>query len=163
MGRKLRTTVPVVPSSLFPPWSHFQDTRNAQCENMQRQKKACDKRRRMVDLRLLKPGEHIWVKYINRRGSVKTRMQAPPRSYVVKTQHGDVRLNRRNLNLTPVAPKYDALPADVDVPIDLNGGAEEPMAVAAPPAREPQPPEPRRNPAIERNMPAYSRDHNVSK
>ena len=116
----------------------------------------------MVVLRLLKPDEHIWVKYINRRGTVTTRMQAPPRSYVVTTQYGDVRINRRNLNLTPVVPKYDALPADVDVPIDLNGGAEEPKAVAAPPAREPQPPDPRCNPARERNMPAYSSDHNVS-
>ena len=30
MGRKLRTTVPVVPSSLGPQWSHFQDERKAQ-------------------------------------------------------------------------------------------------------------------------------------
>ena len=30
MGRKLRTTVPVVPSSLGPQWSHFKDERKAQ-------------------------------------------------------------------------------------------------------------------------------------
>ena len=146
MGRKLRTTVPVVPSSLDPQWSHFQDARKAQCENKQRQKKEFDKRHRVVDLRPLKPGEHVWVKDVNRRGTVKTHMTVPPRSYVVKTQHGDVRRNRRHLNPTPVAPTYDALPTDVDVPIELNRGAEESMAVAAPPAREPQPPEPRRNP-----------------
>ena len=82
---------------------------------------------------------------------------------MVKTQHGDVRRNRRHLNPTSVTPAYDALPADVDVPIDVNGGAEEPMAVAAPPTREPQPHEPRRNPTRERNMPAYLRDYNVTK
>ena len=109
MGRKLRTTVPVVPSSLDPQWSQFQDARKAQCENKQRQKKAFDKRHRVVDLRPLKPGEHVWVKDMNRRGTVKTHMPAPPRSYVVKTQHGDVRRNRRHLNPTPVAPTYDAL------------------------------------------------------
>ena len=58
MGRKLRTTVPVIPSSLDPQWSHFQDARKAQCEHKQRQKKAFDKRHRVVDLRPLKPGEH---------------------------------------------------------------------------------------------------------
>ena len=62
MGRKLRTTVPVVPSSLDPQWSYFQDARKAQCDNKQRQKKAFDKRHRVVDLRPLKPGEHVWVK-----------------------------------------------------------------------------------------------------
>ena len=62
MGRKLRTTVPVVPSSLDPQWSQFQDARKAQCENKQRQKKAFHKRHRVVDLRPLKPGEHVWVK-----------------------------------------------------------------------------------------------------
>ena len=138
MGRKLRTTVPVVPSSLDPEWSHFQDARKAQCEHKRRQKKAFDKRPRVVDLRPLKPVEHVWVRDMNRRGTVKTHMTVPPRSYVVKTQHGDVRRNRRHLNPTPVAL------TDVDVPIDQNGGAEEPMAVAEPPAREPQPPEPRR-------------------
>ena len=163
MGRKLRTTVPVVPSSLDPQWSHFQDARKALCENKQRQKKAFDKRHRVVDLRPLKPGERVWVKDMNRRGTVKTYMTVPPRSYVMKSQHGDVRPNGRHLNPTPVAPTYDAVPPDVDVLIDLNGGAEEPMAVAAPPARKAQPPEQRRNPTRERNMPAYLRDYYVTK
>ena len=56
-------------------------------------------------------------------------MQTPPRSDVVKAQHGEVRCNRRHLNPTPVASTYDALPADVDMPIDLDEGAKEPMAV----------------------------------
>ena len=74
-------------------------------------------------------------------------MQTPPRSYLVKTQQGDVRRNRRRLNRTPavVAPTYDALPADFDIQSDLDEGVDEPMAVVAPPVRKPQPPEPRRN------------------
>ena len=164
MGRKLRATVPVVPSSLDPQWSHFQDAKKEHCENKQRQKKAFDKRHRVVDLRPLKPGEHVWVKDMHHRGTVKTHVQVRRRSYVVvKTQHGDVRSHRRHLNPTPVVPTYDAVPADVDIPIDLGEGVEEPMAVAEPPAREPQPPEPRRNPTRERNMPAYLRDYNVTK
>ena len=70
MGRKLRTTVPVVSSSLVPQWSHFQDARKAQCENKQRQKKAFHKRHRVVDLRPLKPG--VWVKDMNRHGTAST-------------------------------------------------------------------------------------------
>ena len=46
--------------------------RKTQCESKQRQKKAFDKRHRVVDLRPLKPGEHVWVKDMNRRGTVKT-------------------------------------------------------------------------------------------
>ena len=80
---------------------------------MQRQKKAFDKRHTVVDLRPLKPGEHVWVKDMNRRGTVKTHMKVPPRSYVVMTQHGDVRRNHRHLNPTLVAPTYDALPTDL--------------------------------------------------
>ena len=149
MGRKLRTTVPVVPSSLDPQWSYFQEARKAQCENKQRQKKAFDKRHRVVDLRPLKLGEHVWVKDMNNRGTVKTRMPAPPRSYVVKKQHGDVRRNRRHLNSTPVAPTYDALPADVDIPIERDEGedapmvvVDAPMAVVVPPVRQPPEPKP---------------------
>ena len=92
----------------------------------------------MVELRPLKPGEQVWMKDVNRRGTVKTHLQVPPRSYVVKTQHGDVRRNRRHLNPTPVAPTFDALPADVDIPIDLDV-LEEPMTVVAQPMRERQP------------------------
>ena len=40
--------------------------------------------------------------------------------YVVKTQHGDVRRNRRHLNPTPVAPTNDALSVDVDTVIDMK-------------------------------------------
>ena len=55
---------------------------------------------------------------------------APPRSYVVKTQHGDVRRNRRHLNPTPVAPTYGELPTDVDIPIELDEGVDAaPMVV----------------------------------
>ena len=108
MGRKIRTTVPVVPSLLDPQWSHFKYARKTQCENMQRQKKAFDKCHRVVDMRPLKPGEHV--------------MQVPSRSYLVKTQQGDVRRNHRQLNPTPVEPTYDALPADVDIPIDVGQG-----------------------------------------
>ena len=62
-----------------------------------------------------------------------------------------------------MASTYDALPADVDMPIDLDEGAEEPMAVVELPVREPQPPGPRRNRTRERNMPAYLSDYNVTK
>ena len=163
MGRKLRTTVSVVPLSLDPQWSYIQDARKAQCENKQRQKKAFDKRHRVVDL---KPGEHVWAKDMNRRATVKTHMPAPPRSYVATTQHGDVRRNRRHLNPTPVSPTYDALPADVDIPIERDEGEDAPMVVVDSPmvvVDSPMavvvPPEPRRNPVRACNQPAHLRDY----
>ena len=51
----------------------------------------------------------------------------------LRTQHGDVRRNRRHLNPTPVAPTYDALPSDVDIPIERDEGEDAPMAVVVPP------------------------------
>ena len=92
------------------------------------------------------------------RGTVKTRMSAPPRSYVVKMQHGDVRRNRRHLNPTPVAPTYDALPADVDIPIELDERVDAPMVVVDAPMAVVVPPE-RRNPVRARNQPAYLSDY----
>ena len=102
-----------------------------------RRKAQCASKHRVVDLRPLKPGEHDWVTDMNRRGTVKTHMPAPPRSYVVKTQHGDVQRNRRHLNPTPVAPTYDALPADIDIPIERDEGEDAPMAVVEPRVRQP--------------------------
>ena len=96
---------------------------------------------------------------MNRRATVKTRMPAPPRSYVVKTQHGDVRRNRRHLNPTPVAPTYDALPANVDIPIERDEGKDAPMVVVDAPMAVVVPPEPRRNPVRARNQPAYLIDY----
>ena len=140
----------------------FEDARKTQCENKQLQKKAFDKRHRVVDLRPLKPDEHVWVTYMNRRGTVKTHMQVPSRSYVIKTQHGDVRRNHLHMNPTPVEPTYDALSPDVDIPIDLGEGVEEPTVVVAPAVGQPQPPEPRRNPTRERKLPVYLSDYNVT-
>ena len=85
---------------------------------------------------------------MNCRGTVK-RIQIPPRSYTVKTQHGDVRRYRRHLNPTLVALTYDAVFANVDIPIYLDGGVDEPT-------REHRPPEPR-----QRKLPAYL--NNVAK
>ena len=66
---------------------------------------------------------------------------------------------RRHLNPTPVAPTYDALPADVDIPIERDEGEDAPMVVVDAPMAVVVPPEPRRNPVRARNQPAYLRDY----
>ncbi|KAI0224747.1 hypothetical protein LSAT2_024252 [Lamellibrachia satsuma] len=57
MGRRLRTAIPMVPSSLKPKWSYFQNMNKKQTEIKKQQKQAFDKRHRVVDLRQLRPGE----------------------------------------------------------------------------------------------------------
>ena len=60
----------------------FKMQRKIPCENKQRQKKAFDKRNRVVDLRPLTTGEHVWVKGVNRRGTVKTHKYADSATFV---------------------------------------------------------------------------------
>ena len=94
-----------------------------------RRKAQCESKHRVVDLRPLKPGEHDWVTDMNRRGTVKTHMPAPPRSYVVKTQSSSLKSDSSGTNLRCTA--------DVDIPIERDEGEDAPMAVVVPPVRQP--------------------------
>ena len=76
MGRKLRTGIPVWPTSLNPEWSHLEPARKTQKHIKQRQKQSFDRRHRAGALRRLAPGEHAWVTDMDRRGTVMSEFYA---------------------------------------------------------------------------------------
>lgn len=83
MGRRIRTTVPVVPSSLNPGWP---DISKLEKEHNSRQKqwKNFNKRHRAHDLPERELGDHVWVTDTKEKGTVRARADSP-RSYIVET------------------------------------------------------------------------------
>ena len=101
MGRRLRTRLPVIPSTLLPGITG-RDLHNAKArEPVQRakQQQQFNSRHRAKDLTPLQPGDNVWVRDQDRYGTVVER--APqPRSYLVQTPKGVIRLNRSALVTT---------------------------------------------------------------
>jgi transposase InsO family protein len=97
MGRRLRTRVPVFPTSLVPVWPALADMKAASAAQKEVQKKNFDRRHKVVQLPVLKPGDPVWVKE-PREERAEILRPVGPRSYVVQTPKGKLRRNRRHLN-----------------------------------------------------------------
>ena len=99
MGRRLLTTLPMLPSNLTAEVDTKQldmakekekDYRNRQSINY-------DRRHRVVTLPTLEAGDRVWIRDQDRHGTVVER-SSQPRSYLVRTSLGTtVRRNRRSL------------------------------------------------------------------
>ena len=98
MGRRLRTRLPVIPSTLQPgvqarDIQKAKDREDAHRESQQRQ---FNNRHRARDLPLLLPGDNVWVRDQDGYGTIVQR--APqPRSYLVKTPRGTISRNKTAL------------------------------------------------------------------
>ena len=101
MGRRLRTRLPVIPSTLLPGVTG-RDLHNAKArEAVQRanQQQQFNSRHRGKELIPLQPGDNVCVRDQDRYGTVVER--APqPRSYLVQTPKGMIRRNRSALVTT---------------------------------------------------------------
>jgi len=104
MGRKIRTTVPVIPSQLKPACTDTERLIRSEQQYRQKQQRNYNRRHRAHDLPRLQPGDHVWVKDIHQRGTVMS-TAGTPRSYVVETPRGTLRRNRFHLSPTSVAPE----------------------------------------------------------
>ncbi|KAK7912494.1 hypothetical protein WMY93_012705 [Mugilogobius chulae] len=104
MGRKIRTTVPVIPSQLDPHGADLGKVKSREQSYRQRQKQNYYKRHRAHDMPSLQQGEHVWIKDMQQRGTVVS-TAGTPRSYIVETPNGNLRRNRYHLSRTPVAPR----------------------------------------------------------
>ena len=100
MGRKIRTQVPTVPAQLMPSWQ----LRDKDASLKARQKKNFDKRHFATNLSDLSPGERVWLPDRRVEGTVLDKV-GTPRSYAVETPNGELRRNRRHLNLLPDPPE----------------------------------------------------------
>ncbi|XP_042072880.1 uncharacterized protein K02A2.6-like [Haplochromis burtoni] len=111
MGRRLRTTLPMLPSQLEPTLPD-----NALLAQKEREKRMMDmanfnRRHRAKPLCSLSPGEQVWVTDVKTTGTV-IQNHSTPRSYTVELPQGTVRRNR--VHLIPLSsPVHE--PANVPV------------------------------------------------
>lgn len=98
MGWHIRTTFPLVPSSLNPGWPVISKLKDEEHNSRQKQWKNFNRRQRAHDLPELKLGDHVTD--TKEKGTVNARADAP-RSYIVETLRGNLCWNHSHLVSTP--------------------------------------------------------------
>lgn len=96
MGRKLRTTLPVMQSVLTPRWPNLEKLQEKEVANRERMKRNHDERHAAQALPTLKPDAQVYVRDMDVEGTVK-KVANTPRSYQVQTPKGMLRRNRAHL------------------------------------------------------------------
>ena len=123
MGRKLRTTVPVIPKALQPKLPNHNALRKKEGEIRKRQQNSFNRRHKAKALEPLLPGETIWIPDRNTTGTVTK--EAASRSYKIQTESGQYRCNRRHIIPLPAQP--DITSADTtDANTELHSDRSEP-------------------------------------
>ena len=99
MGRRLRTTLPILRENLDPQWTYLESFKESNQKFKERQKRDYDQRHRVPDL---PEDTNVWVSTRNTKttGTVLEKADTP-RSYVVETPTGSLRRNRRHLSVQP--------------------------------------------------------------
>ena len=102
MGRKLRTTVPVLPKVLHPKLPDQIALREKENEIRRRQQSNFNHRHKVKVLEPLLPGETVWIPDRNTTGTVTK--ETAVRSYEVQTEDGRYRRNRQQIISLPTQP-----------------------------------------------------------
>ena len=127
MGRRLRTTVPTLPSELDPALPDSAAFALKENERARADVERYNRRHRARALGILSPGEQVWVTDAKSPGTV-LQNHSTPRSYMVDLPQGVVRRNRRHL---------------LPLPSPTDGGGSPPQqrteTETIPPAVVPQP------------------------
>lgn len=121
LGRQIRTTIPTLETKLQPAWPNLQLVRQADERTKENYKRAYNCRYGAKPLPELQPGVDVAVKLDSEKGWIKPasvlRRCDSPRSYLVQTEGGVLRRNRRHLKpifSTPATPARDGLQQGVD-------------------------------------------------
>ncbi|UYV77528.1 K02A2.6-like, partial [Cordylochernes scorpioides] len=99
MGRRLRTSVPAIESSLMSRYLDSEALQEREKRRVINQKRLYDKRHDVHSLPPLQQGDSVWIRDQRVEGTVLHKSEEP-RSYWVQTPQGKVRRNR--LHLTPL-------------------------------------------------------------
>ena len=126
MGRKIRTTLPVHPSTLKPRWPDMEVIRQKEELNRSKQEESFNIRHGARDLPILHPNTSVVLRGDNKTPATIVQRTKDPRSYEVETQSGGVlRRNRRDLvNIIPQSASEETTteattaPQTRDVPSD---------------------------------------------
>jgi transposase InsO family protein len=96
MGRKLQTLLPIAPKQLKPELPNCRSLRENEKESKLKQIRNYDRRHRARLLTKVKTNDKVWIKDQKKSGTVKTESNEP-RSYIIQTDSGEIRRNRRHL------------------------------------------------------------------
>jgi hypothetical protein len=96
MGRKLQTLLPIAPKQLKPKLPNFRSLRENEKESKIKQKRNYDRRHRARLLTKVKTNDKVWI---------KDQKSLEPRSYIIQTDSGGIRKNRRHLVKIPESVK----------------------------------------------------------
>nr|XP_022899872.1 uncharacterized protein K02A2.6-like [Onthophagus taurus] len=99
-GRKLRDCLPILESKLKPKSPNHNEVKQKFEIEKEKQRKQYNRRHRVKSNEPLKVGERVWITNMKREGVVKEKTMEP-RSYMVETEKGDIRRNRKHLMKLP--------------------------------------------------------------
>ena len=99
-GRKIRTLLPCSENNLIPQWPDFTKLQNTEETQKLKQRFWFNKRHRAKPLSSLQPGDPVWLQENGKPASVIQHADTP-RSYIVGTENGMLRRNRRDLIKNP--------------------------------------------------------------
>lgn len=128
MGRRLRTTVPALPTLLNPVLLNYNVLEAKEREKRGNDAKFFNKRHGARNLEPLVPGEDVWITDARVQGTVLSTHNTP-RSYIVQVPQGTLRRNRHHL----VPLQTNSGESDADKPLV----GENPSVTTSP---EPAPP-----------------------
>ncbi|UYV81475.1 K02A2.6-like, partial [Cordylochernes scorpioides] len=111
MGRRLRTSVPAIESSLMPRYLDSEALQEREKRRVINQKRLYDKRHDVHSLPPLQQGDCVWIRDQRVEGTVLHKSEEP-RSYWVQTPQGKVRRNK--LHLTPLPKMGSTMDASED-------------------------------------------------
>ncbi|UYV84211.1 hypothetical protein LAZ67_X001531 [Cordylochernes scorpioides] len=111
MGRRLRTSVPAIESSLMPRYLDSEALKEREKRRVINQKRLYDKRHDVHSLPPLQQGDSVWIRDQRVEGTVLHKSEES-RSYWVQTPQGKVRRNR--LHLTPLPKMGSTMDASED-------------------------------------------------
>ncbi|KAK7884427.1 hypothetical protein WMY93_027550 [Mugilogobius chulae] len=152
MGRKLRTTVPILPSCLKPGWTDITMLREKERRERKKQWRWFNNRHRAHDLTRLNPGDQVWITDMKEEGTVSGRADTP-RSYLVQTPKGLLRRNRSHL-VTLTGTNSDPV---------LSESANQPPDTTLPTLTANDQTSAKRYPTRERNPPRYLKDFELDR
>ena len=100
MGCKLCSTLPLAPEKLKPELVGVEQLKKNEQKYKCQQTQDYNKRHRSTRLFDLSPGETVWLPEMSSPAVVVSK-SPKPRSYIVKTERGTVRRNRRQVVPSP--------------------------------------------------------------
>ncbi len=100
MGRNIRSTLPVSPSTLKPAWPNLSTFKKKDKDLKEKQAKWYYKCHRVQVKPVLQTVQPVWIKNLPNTGRVTNPVDIPP-SYIVEGQNGSLRRYRSHLRTVP--------------------------------------------------------------